>query len=94
MFNFEWAETEMYDEEGMLKLLDGDINIALDKQNDNLENGEDDTEYNYITIIVNNVAHRFILGGPQVSGLTCFMEHICDENGYEYPWTASEVKQI
>lgn len=83
MFNFEWAETDMHDEEGMLKLLSGDINIALDKRNERFENDEDDSDYNYITIIVNNVAHRFLLGAPQAAGLECFIEHICEENGYE-----------
>lgn len=83
MFNFEWADNDVQNEEAMLKELQSNIGIALDNQNDRFEDGVDDIEYDHITIIVNKVAHRFVLGGPQTSGLACFMENIAEENGYD-----------
>lgn len=90
MFNFNWADIDMSDEEQMLNELDANILEALDRANEAFEAGIDDTDTNFITIIVNGIAHRFLLGGPQVAGLNMFIEQICIENGYAVPGSISE----
>lgn len=70
-----------YDEELALKKLYEHTEKAIAYMQDRLE--EDDTEcYDHITIIVGGHAHEFILGGPQVAALHCFIEHMCEENLY------------
>ena len=86
MFEFVWADIDMCNEESMISALAINLDDALIKSNERYENDEDDVDYNFITIIVNGVAHRFMLGGPQAEGLYHFMENICDENGYDKPW--------
>ena len=90
MFNFNWADTDMRDEEQMLNELNSNVLEALNRSNMICEAGVDDSDVNFITIIVNGVAHRFLLGGPQVAGLDMFIEQLCIENGYAVPGSISE----
>jgi len=79
-----------YDEEKAVNSLDKNLDKALKASNDSIEKTPDDFVYDQITIIVNGIAHGFLLGGPQAAGIQEFIKNICDENGYDYPWGQAE----
>ena len=76
-----------YSEEEAIIALAENLNIAVIAENERFEEADNmlDQNYDQITITVNGIAHGFYLGGPQQQALVNFIEHICSENGYEYP---------
>ena len=80
------VQFDCYDEEEAVNSLDKNLDIALKASNVSFEENPDNFVYDQITIIVNGVAHGFLLGGPQAAGIQEFIKNICDENGYDYPW--------
>ncbi len=75
-----------YSEELAIEALATNLEVAAEAENARFENNEEANCFTYdqITITVNGVAHGFYLGGPQMAAMYCFMQHICEENLYNF----------
>ncbi len=76
---------EVMTEEEVLNELNENLGAAVDGMLSEYDNDPDYQGDERITIIVNGVSHKLVLGGPQVTGIDLLIKHICDENGYGYP---------
>ena len=86
-----------YNEELTLKYLMKQIDLVVGCNADALdEDIEPEDEDNYFTITVGGKTFTFVLGGPQVSALTLFIEWIAYENMHDMgtPWLDNLDKVI